>query len=132
MKLSLLAASLLLLTLAGMAAGNSTQRGFSFGRVGGNIRPYTVSIGSDGRVQISGPVTAGRLKLTAAQLATLDRAVSTARFAALPKVTNCPGTLPDVAATFIRVGARTVRVHGACVVRYTKLYTALTRAVALS
>jgi hypothetical protein len=91
-----------------------------------------VSIGSDGKVQVSGPVTAGRMKLTGAQLATLDRAASAARFAALPKLTNCPGTLPDIAATFIRVGTRTVRVHGACVTRYAKLFTALTRAVNLS
>ena len=131
MKLSLLCATLVLLALAG-AAGASPQRGFSFGRVGGNIRPYTVSIGTDGRVHVSGPVTAGRMKLTGAQVAALDRAVSAARFATLPNVTNCPGTLPDVAATFIRVGARTVRVHGACVARYAKLFTALTRAVALS
>jgi hypothetical protein len=127
----LLAAMLILLALAG-AAGASPQRGFSFGRVGGNIQPYTVSIGNDGRVHVSGPVTAGRMKLTVAQFATLNRAASAARFTALPNVTNCPGTLPDVAATFIRVGARTVRVHGACVARYAKLFTALTRAVALS
>jgi hypothetical protein len=128
-KLMLLAAMLLL--LAGVAEA-SQQRGFSFGRVGGNIRPYTVSIGNDGRVHVSGPVTAGRMKLTGAQLATLNGAASAARFTTLPNVTNCPGTLPDVAATFIRVGARTVRVHGACVARYAKLFTALTRAVALS
>jgi hypothetical protein len=131
MKLSLLCATLVLLALAG-AAGASPQRGFSFGRVGGNIRPYTVSIGTDGRVHVSGPVTAGRMKLTGAQLAALGRAATAARFATLPNVTNCQGTLPDVAATFIRVGARTVRVHGACVARYAKLFTALTRAVALS
>jgi len=131
MKLAVLSATLLLLAVAG-AAGASPQRGFSFGRVGGNIRPYTVSIGSDGRVHVSGPVTVGRVKLTAVQLAALDRAVSAARFASLRVITNCPGTLPDVAATFIRVGARTVRVHGACVARYTKLFTALSRAVELA
>ena len=130
-KLPLLAALLLLLTFVG-AAEASPQRAISFGRVGGNIRPYTVSIGSDGRVHVSGPVTAGRTKLTAAQLATLDRATSAARFASLPALTNCPGVLPDIAATFIRVGARTVRVHGACVARYAKLFTALAGAVKLA
>ena len=114
------------------AAGASPQHGFAFGRLGGNIRPYTVSIASDGRVHVSGPVAAGRMKLTAAQLASLDRAVADARFAALPAMTNCVGTLPDIASTFIRVGAKAVRVHGNCVPRYAKLFTALSRAVMLN
>jgi hypothetical protein len=114
------------------AAGASPQRGFEFGRLGGNIRPYTVSIASGGKVSVSGAATAGRMKLTAAQLATLDRAVTDARFGALPPTTNCPGTLPDIASTFIRFGAKTVRVHGSCVARYAKLFTALSRAVRLS
>ena len=114
------------------AAGASAQRGFAFGRLGGNIRPYTVSIAGDGRVHVSGPVAAGRMKLTAAQLTSLDRAVADARFAALPAMTNCAGTLPDIATTFIRVGAKTVRVHGSCVPRYAKLFTALSHAVKLN
>ena len=123
--------AILLFALA-PAAGASAQRGFALGRLGGNIRPYAVSIASDGRVHVSGPVTAGRMKLTAAQLTSLDGAVADARFAALPAMTNCAGTLPDIASTFIRVGAKTVRVHGNCVPRYAKLFTALSRAVKLS
>jgi hypothetical protein len=126
-----LPAAVLLLLLA-PTAGASPQRGFAFGRLGGNIRPYTVSIASDGRVSVSGSATAGRTKLTAAQLATLDRAVTDAKFGAFPPTTNCPATLPDIATTFIRFGAKTVRVHGSCVPRYAKLFTALSRAVKLS
>jgi len=55
-----------------------------------------------------------------------------AGFMTLPKATNCVGTLPDVASTFVRVGARTVRVHGECVPRYARLWRALTAAVKLS
>jgi hypothetical protein len=131
MRRHALLAALLLLTLA-PAAGASSQRGFAFGRLGGNIRPYTVSIASDGRVRVSGPVTAGRTKLTAAQLASLDRSAANARFAVLPAMTNCPGTLPDIAMTFVRVGSKTVRVHGNCVARYAKLFTALSHAVKLN
>jgi hypothetical protein len=131
-KQPLLAALLLLALGLADAAGASPQRDFAFGRLGGNIQPYTVSIRIDGRVHVSGPVAVDRTKLTAAQLATLDRATSAARFASLPAVTNCPAVLPDIAATFIRVGARTVRVHGGCVARYAKLFTALTSAVRLS
>jgi hypothetical protein len=131
MRVHVLLATVLLLALA-PAAGASPQRGFAFGRLGGNIRPYTVSIASNGGVRVSGSATAGRMNLTAAQLATLDRAVTDARFGAFPPMTNCPGTLPDIATTFIRFGAKTVRVHGNCVARYAKLFTALSHAVKLS
>jgi hypothetical protein len=131
MKKHALLAVVVLLALV-PAAGASSQRGFAFGRLGGNIRPYTVSVASDGRVHVSGAATAGRAKLTAAQLASLDRVAADARFTSLPAMTNCPGTLPDVATTFIRVGGKTVRVHGNCVPRFAKLFTALSHAVKLS
>jgi len=130
-KHALLAAAVFLLALV-PAAGAAPQHGFAFGRLGGNIRPYTVSIASDGRVHVSGAASAGRTKLTTAQLGGLERTVAAARFASLPAMTNCPGTLPDVATTFIRVGAKTVRVHGNCVPRFAKVFTALSRAVKLS
>jgi hypothetical protein len=131
MRTHALLAAVLLLALV-PAAEASPQRGFAFGRLGGNIRPYTVSIASGGKVSVSGAATAGRMKLTAAQLATLDRAVTVAKFGALPPMTNCPGALPDVATMFVRFGAKTVRVHGSCVARYTKLFTALSNAVKLA
>jgi hypothetical protein len=131
MKKHALLAVVLLLALVPVA-GASSQRGFAFGRLGGNIRPYTVSVTSDGRVHVSGAATAGRTKLTAAQLTSLDRAAADARFTSLPAMTNCPGTLPDVATKFIRVGGKTVRVHGNCVPRFAKLFTALSHAVELS
>jgi hypothetical protein len=131
MRRHALPAVVLVLALAPAAAA-SPQRGFAFGRLGGNIRPYTVSIASNGKVTVSGPATAGRTHLTAAQLAALDRAVTDARFGSLPPMTNCPGTLPDIAATFVRFGTKTVRVHGNCAPRYAKLFTALSRAVKLS
>jgi hypothetical protein len=124
-------AALLLLAVV-PAAGASPQRSFTFGRLGGNIRPYTVTITSTGSVSVSGAATAGRMKLTPAQLAVLDRAVTEAHFGAFLPMTNCPGTLPDIATTFIRFGAKTARVHGSCVARYTKLFTALRAAVKLS
>jgi hypothetical protein len=52
------------------------------------------------------------------------------RFSTIPAVTACPKTLPDVAAEFIRVEGRTVRVHGSCIARFNRLWTALNRAVA--
>ena len=114
------------------AASASEQRGFAFGRVSGNIRTYTVSITNDGVVRARGAVEIGRMKLTLVQLAELNRVASVTRFTTLPLKTSCKGTLPDVAATFIRVAARTVRVHGNCVPPYSRLWKALSRTVKVS
>jgi hypothetical protein len=114
------------------AASASQQTGLAFGRSGGNIRPYTVTIAAGGRVSVSGPVQVGRTKLTRAQVEGLVKLAADVRFATLPKTTNCAGALPDVASTFVRVGARTVRVHGNCVPRFARLWKTLGSAVKLS
>jgi hypothetical protein len=128
---ALLALGLVAGSLASVATA-SQQTGFALGRTGGNIRPFTVAIAADGSVSVSGPVHVERTKLTRAQLTALDKIAADARFTTLPKTTNCAGTLPDVASTFVRVGARTVRVHGECVPRYARLWRALTTTVKLS
>jgi hypothetical protein len=103
---------------------------FSFGRTGGNIIPFTVTIASTGRVQASGPVHVGRKTLTNAQLAALGRVATQVRFSSM-RGAMCPRTLPDVASTFIRRGSRTVRVHGACIAAYERFWNALSAAVKL-
>lgn len=105
---------------------------FVFGRSGGNIIPFTVTIAGSGSVHVQGPVKAGRTSLNAAQLKSLQRLAASLRFVTLPAQTNCPGTLPDIATTFVQVGGRTVRVHGTCVPRYAKLWAAVGAAVKLS
>lgn len=125
----------LLVLAAALVAVQSAQAatpktGFAFGRAGGNIRPYTVTIAASGAVSASGAVTIGRKRLTSVQLASLDRLAVTVHFATLPAATSCPGTLPDVAAQLIRVGSRTVRVHGACVAGFDRLWSALVKATA--
>ncbi len=114
------------------AAGASQQRGFAFGRSGGNIQPFRVVIATDGNVQVTGAAHTGRSHLTRIQLGELNRIAAINSFGTLPSSTNCAGTLPDVAATFIRVGPRTVSVHGGCVAAYQRLWTALTHTVGLS
>jgi hypothetical protein len=120
------------LGLLAPTAAAAPQHGFAFGRLGGNIQPYTVTIAAGGGVRVSGPVQAGKTMLTTKEQAALTRVATDARFSTLPAVTNCQGSLPDVAATFVRVGGRTVRVHGSCLPRYNRLFTALSRAVKLS
>jgi hypothetical protein len=125
----LAAASLGAVPVAG-AAPNAAA--FVFGRTGGNIIPFTVTIAGDGSVRVQGPVKVGRTSLSAAQLASLRKLASSVRFTTLPAQTNCPQTMPDMAATFVRVGGRTVRVHGSCVPRYAKLWAAVGAAVKIS
>jgi hypothetical protein len=121
---------LVVLVVGAMPASSAVQpTGFAFGRLGGNIRPYTVTIANSGVVRTSGAVQVGRKMLTSLQLGGLNRVATETRFVTLPKLTNCRGTLPDVAATYIRVGARTVRVHGACLPRYQRMLKALQASV---
>lgn len=113
-------------------AATAQKTGFAFGRAGGSIRPFTIVISIEGGVRTAGAVEVGRTKLTRLQLGELNRLAATNRFGTLPLRTRCPNTLPDVAETFIRVGPRTVRVHGSCVVEYQRLWKALARAVRAS
>jgi hypothetical protein len=122
-------AALLALTGALPAAGAVKPTGFAFGRLGGNIRPYAVTIANSGVVHTSGAVDVARMRVTPVQLAGLNRIATETRFTILPATTNCRGTLPDVATTYVRVGARVVRVHGDCVPRYQRLLKALKASV---
>jgi hypothetical protein len=124
---------LVVLAAGAMPASSAVQpTGFAFGRLGGNIRPYTVTIANSGVVRTSGAVDVGRRLLTSLQLGGLNRVATETSFVTLPKLTNCRGTLPDIAATYIRVGARTVRVHGACLLRYQRLLRALQASVKMA
>jgi hypothetical protein len=114
------------------SASASGKTGFAFGRDGGNIQPYSVVISVDGVVRTTGPVEARRKKLTRLQVAELNRLAVTSGFTHLDLRTNCPGTLPDVAATYIRVGRRTVHVHGDCIASYRKLWRALQQAARIT
>jgi hypothetical protein len=110
------------------AAGASSKTGFAFGRTGGNIRPYTVTVSTTGKVTATEVAPEHVASLTKLELANLNRVAYTTQFATLPTFIACPSALPDVAAEFIRVGARTVRSHGACNGRFNRLWRALNAA----
>jgi len=128
MRTALVLAVALAATPAGHA--NRVLTGFAFGRTGGNIMPFTVAISTTGKVTASGAAPAHRRLLTKLQLANLNRVAFEVKFDTLPVVTACPNTLPDVAAQFVRVGNRIVRVHGGCLARFDRLWAALSRATA--
>ena len=100
----------------------------AFGQTGGNILPFTVTIGAHGAVTASARIHA-KPRIDAATQARLERLAKLVRFAALPARTMCTGTLPDIASGWIRVDGRTVQVHGGCSARFTRLYNALLAAV---
>ena len=104
------------------------QTGFAFGRVGGNIMPFTVTIATSGAVKRTGSAPNGATHLSKQQLAVLNRVAVETRFTRMPAVTACPNTLPDIAAQFVRVGGRTVRVHGSCLAGFNRLWAALAKA----
>src|SRR5262249_11748464 len=127
-RLLLVGAIAVLLPAPALAAGPA----YAFGREGGNIRPFTATIARDGQVRVSGPVKVGRTRITAAALTNLAATTARANFATFPSNTDCPGTLPDIAAAWIKVGSHTVLVHGSCSAGFTRVWNALTAAVRLS
>jgi hypothetical protein len=132
MRRAILFAALAALTSLVPAADATTQpTGFAFGRLGGNIRPYIVTIANSGVVRTFGAVMVERGHITTAQLAQLNRVATETHFTVIPTSTNCHGSMPDVATTFVRVGARTVRVHGSCAPRYQRMLKALMASVHL-
>ncbi len=102
----------------------------AFGRMGGNVLPFRVSVSATGTVTAVG-AQPGRARVSPAALSALRVAVARAGLATMPTLTVCPGTLPDFAALWIRVGTRQVAVRGGCRPAFTRAYQALARAVGL-
>jgi len=110
-----------------LAAVVGAAPSFVFGREGGNVVPMRAMIFPGGRVVVNG--RPGR-RLTRAKVTSLRRYVAAQGFAQIPRRIECPGTLPDVATFYVKVGrARTVSEHGSCNRRFDRVYTALAKAV---
>ncbi|MES1246432.1 MAG: hypothetical protein ABUS54_02010 [Actinomycetota bacterium] len=125
-RLTVIGAALVLVPAA--SASSKPKTGFEFGRTGGSIAPFTLTVATTGAVHATGAAPDHRTRLSKEQLALLNRVAFVVDFEHLAPVTACATTLPDVAAQFIRVGNRTVRVHGGCVARFNRLWNALSAA----
>jgi catechol 2,3-dioxygenase-like lactoylglutathione lyase family enzyme len=92
----------------------------AFGRVGGNIKPFAAAVDASGHVTVDG---AAARDVGAARVRALVRIAQREQFFSLPRSTRCTGTLPDVAARYVRLRSagvvRTVRVQGGCNARLT-------------
>lgn len=124
----LVAALALVLPGGGSPAG---QPLFQFGRVGGNIAPFTVSITADGHVEHSGAVRLAHpdVRLSRTKVRALLAAAGAQGFWSLPPRTACRDALPDVASFYVTIhtAARTrrVTVHGGCRPRFSRIYRSL-------
>jgi hypothetical protein len=101
-----------------------------FGVGGGSMVPFQVVIAATGTVRTSGGPRVTRKHLPTTAVLTLDREVRSA-FASGVTSRLCRGTNPDVGSDFITLGRRTVRVHGGCEPRFSRLWKALATAVGL-
>ncbi len=130
--LIIVSAALALPTLGAAAPGTTS---FAFGRTGGNIAPFTVTISNSGAISASGAVKPKATTVGPAARARLAGLLTKTRFTRLPPTTRCRGTLPDIAANFITVSSagksHTVLVHGDCSTRFTALYNALAKTVGI-
>lgn len=122
-----------LAVLAGGSGKRQAPPRFAFGRAGGNIVPAKVSIGRDGRVTTTGAVKATLTQASLPLRNGLARLAQAEGFFSMPVFTACPGVNPDVASSFVTVGAggksRTVTVHGSCRATFEELYAVLTASV---
>jgi hypothetical protein len=97
-----------------------------FGLTGGNAMPYHVTIQPNGSVR-AGRGWRVRKQIPPSRVQSLRREIQNAHLT----TRMCAGTLPDIAANFIRLGGRTVTVHGECEPRFTHVYGDLAAAVKL-
>jgi hypothetical protein len=127
-----------LVVFAGGAGKHQSPPTFAFGRSGGNIVPFTVRIGKDGRVTTSGPVhvTAIDAPLVLPLRNGLAKLAQAEGLFSMPMLISCAGVNPDVAGRFVNVTAggksRTVTAHGACKPAFEELYAVLSAAVGAS
>jgi hypothetical protein len=104
---------------------------FTFGIQGGNIVPWTVTFAGDGAVTATGWVKPknARLAEPSNELNALITLANADGFFSMPGMTNCSGTLPDIASRYVTINTgavtKTVRVHGACVPAFNEIFAAL-------
>jgi len=113
--------------LTGCGSGATEHAPIVFGITGGNMVPYRVSIEPNGSVRVTGSGLASRRHVTPARVRNLQREIQQAHLGGR----RCAGVLPDVASRYIRLGGRTVTVHGTCDQRFQRVWNDLLRGVAL-
>jgi hypothetical protein len=124
-----------LVVFAGSDARRVAAPSFAFGRTGGNIIPFTVKVGRDGRVTATGTSQPAVRAVSAPVRSALVQLAQAEGFFTMSTTVLCAGTNPDVASQFVTVSAggktRTVTVHGGCRPAFTQLWAVLNAVVGL-
>ena len=138
-RLAAAAAAAAALAAAAVPAGTPASGSpLVFGRAGGNIRPYTVTIAADGRVSASGAarLTVPGYALSPVALRGLRKLATAEGFFTMPRTIRCPRVLPDIASLFVTfrssAGTRTVSETGSCTPGFEELYAVLLAASGVS
>jgi hypothetical protein len=113
--------------LAACGSAAVTHAPIVFGITGGNIAPYRVSIQPNGSVRVGGSQGSLRRQIPPSRVRQLTNEIEQARLASR----SCAGFVPDVASQYIRVGGRTVTVHGSCEAGFRRVWGDLLQAVGL-
>jgi hypothetical protein len=116
------------LVACGATTTAHTPTPIAFGVTGGNVVGYRVSIQSNGSVRSTGSARAIPRQIAAARLRQLRDEIEHAHLMSR----SCPGALPDLARQYIRVGRRTITVHGDCEPAFQRVWNDLGRAVGAS
>lgn len=103
---------------------------FVFGVYGGNIRPWKVTINSDGSVASENmDVRDKNLAVPADTLTALLKLADAEGYWSMPGLTQCTGTLPDIGTRYLQVssntGTKKVAFHGGCNSSFNQLYAAM-------
>ena len=109
--------------LAGCGSSSTAHGPIVFGISGGNIAPYRVSIQPNGGVR-----GASHRQISRERVRRLQQEIEEAHLTSR----RCSGTLPDIASRYIRVGDRTVTVHGSCETSFQRVWNELAQTVGLS
>ncbi len=122
-----------LAVLAGGSGKTAAPPTFAFGRVGGNIIPFTVTIGANGHVSTTGTQKLGLTFATVPLRNGLGKLAKAEGFWTESTVLDCGKVNPDIASRFITVTAagksRTVRSRGTCYPAFEELYAVLSASV---
>lgn len=119
--------------LAGGSGKSQAPPTFAFGRTGGNIVPFTVTIAANGHVSTTGTQ---KLTITTATVPLrngLARLAKAEGFWTMATSLSCGKILPDIASRFITIKsggrARTVLARGTCYPAFEELYAVLSASV---
>jgi hypothetical protein len=126
-------AAALAVPLAVLSSTHAAPPTFSFGRIGGNIIPFTVTIGKDGRVATTGNQKLTLTFATSALRNGLGKLAKAEGFWTESTTLSCGKVNPDVASRFVTVAqagkTRTVTARGTCFPAFEELYAVLSASV---